>query len=222
VRWRDALHVAERAGADAFGIIALVGFLFGLILSFQSANAMQRFGAEIFMADGLALALFREIGALITAVLLAGRSGSAFAAELGTMKVNEEIDALTTLGLDPLRFLVTTRVLAAVAMTPILALVFDLFGLLGGGLVFVSFGYGAITFTTRIAEAITLVDFLGGLAKALVFAVLVAAIGCLRGLQTRTGASAVGDSATRAVVNGIVLIALADGILAVVYYALGI
>jgi len=222
VRWHDALLVAQRAGAEAAGIVALVGFLFGLILCFQSANALQRFGAEIFMADGLSIGLVREMSALVTAILLAGRSGSAFAAEIGTMKVNEEVDALTTMGIDPVRFLVVSRVLASVAVTPLLAGIFGLFGFIGGGLVFTSFGYGAITFVNRAVEAVTLGDLLGGLFKALVFSVLVSAIGCLRGLQTGGGPSAVGLSTTRAVVSGIVLIAVADGILAVVYSALGI
>jgi phospholipid/cholesterol/gamma-HCH transport system permease protein len=222
VRWRDALLVAQRAGAEAAGIVALVGFLFGLILCFQSANGLQRFGAEIFMADGLSIGLVREMSGLLTAILLAGRSGSAFAAEIGTMKVNEEVDALTTMGLDPVRFLVVTRVLAAVAVTPLLAGIFGLFGFIGGGLVFTSYGYGTITFVNRAIYAVTLGDFLGGLFKALVFSILVAAIGCMRGLQTGAGPSAVGLSATRAVVSGIVLIAVADGILAVVYSTLGI
>ena len=222
VRWHDVLFVAQRVGAEAVGIVALVGFLFGLILCFQSANALQRFGAEIFMADGLSIALVREMSGLVTAILLAGRSGSAFAAEIGTMKVNEEVDALTTMGIDPVRFLVVSRVLAAVTMTPLLAAVFGLFGFIGGGLVFTSFGYGAITFVNRSVAAVTLVDLLGGLFKALVFSILVSAIGCLRGLETGSGPSAVGLSTTRAVVSGIVLIALADGILAVVYSTLGI
>jgi phospholipid/cholesterol/gamma-HCH transport system permease protein len=222
VRWRDAILVAQRAGAEAAGIVALVGFLFGLILCFQSANALQRFGAEVFMADGLSIGLVREMSALLTAILLAGRSGSAFAAEIGTMKVNEELDALTTMGIEPVRFLVVSRVLASVAMTPLLAAVFGLFGFIGGGFVFTSFGYGAITFVNRAVAAVTLTDLLGGLFKAFVFSLLVSAIGCLRGLQTGSGPSAVGLSTTRAVVSGIVLIAVADGVLAVVYSTLGI
>jgi phospholipid/cholesterol/gamma-HCH transport system permease protein len=127
VRWDDVLLTAQRAGADAVGIVAIVGLLFGLVLSFQSAAALQRFGAQIFMADGLAIGLFREMGALLTAVILAGRSGSAFAAEIGTMKVNEEVDALTTMGIDPTTFLVVPRVVAGVAVMPILTLIFSLF-----------------------------------------------------------------------------------------------
>jgi len=158
----------------------------------------------------------------MTAIILAGRSGSAFAAELGTMKVNEEIDALTTMGLDPVRFLVVTRVLAAVVMMPLLTLFSNLMGLLGGGVVFLSFDYPIITYVQQVLGAIEMGDLIGGLAKAFVFGILVAGIGCLRGLQTKTGASAVGLSTTRAVVSGIVLIVLADGVFSVVFYYLGI
>lgn len=222
VRWRDALLTARLAGLNAMPIILLVGFLMGLILAFQSAVQLKRFAAEIFTADAVGLSLIRELGALMTAVILAGRSGSAFAAELGTMKVNEELDALTTMGLDPVRFLVVTRVMASVAAMPILVLCFNLAGLVGGMVVVVSLGFPPITFVNRVAYAVVLSDLYGGLAKAVVFAVLVTAIGCLRGMQTGSGARAVGESATSAVVSGIVLIAVADGILSVLYYVIGI
>jgi phospholipid/cholesterol/gamma-HCH transport system permease protein len=222
IRWRDALLVAQRAGSEAVGIVALVGFLFGLILSFQSATALERFGAQVFIPDGLGIGLFRELGAVITAILLTGRSGSAFAAEIGTMKVNQEVDALSTMGLDPVRFLVVPRVLAAVAVMPFLILIFDAAALLGGVLIYDSLGYSSHVFTERLIASSRLGDFVGGLGKGLVFAVLVASAGCLRGIQTRVGASAVGISTTRAVVSGIVLVVVADGILASVFYALGI
>jgi phospholipid/cholesterol/gamma-HCH transport system permease protein len=222
VRWRDTLLLAQRAGSEAMGIVALVGFLFGLILSFQSATALERFGAQVFIPDGLGIGLFRELGAVITAILLTGRSGSAFAAEIGTMKVNQEIDALSTMGLDPVRFLVVPRVLAAVAVMPFLILIFDLAALVGGVLIYDSLGYSAHIFYNRLVASSRLGDFIGGLGKGLVFAALVAAAGCLRGIQTRVGASAVGVSTTRAVVSGIVLIVVADGIMAAVLYALGI
>jgi phospholipid/cholesterol/gamma-HCH transport system permease protein len=222
IRWRDALLVAQRAGSEAMGIVALVGFLFGLILSFQSATALERFGAQVFIPDGLGIGLFRELGAVITAILLTGRSGSAFAAEIGTMKVNQEIDALNTMGLDPVRFLVVPRVLAAVAVMPFLILIFDLAALIGGVLIYDSLGYSPHIFYDRLVASSRLEDFIGGLGKGLVFAALVAAAGCLRGIETRVGASAVGVSTTRAVVSGIVLIVVADGIMAAVLYTLGI
>lgn len=222
VRWSDAWLTAERAGVDALPIIALIGFLLGLILAFQSAIPMRRFGAEIFVANLIGVSMLREMGPLITAIILAGRSGSAFAAELGTMKVREEIDALTTMGLEPVRFLVVPRVLAAVTMTPFLAVFANLFGLIGGAVVMRSLGFPLVSYVNQIVSAVTVGDLFGGLFKSLVYGIVVAGIGCLRGLQTTTGASAVGQSTTSAVVSGIVLIAIVDGVFAVVFYALGL
>ncbi len=222
LRWRDTLLIAEKSGANAVGITALLGFLIGLILAFQSAVAMRKFGAEIFVADLVTISLFRELGPLLTAFILASRSGSAFAAELGTMKINEEIDALTTMGLDPVRFLVVPRVIAAVCVTPLLTMFNNFFGLIGCGLVMISIGFAPAAVLNQIREAAYLSDLFGGLVKTLVFGTLIAGIGCVRGLQTGTGASAVGDSATRAVVSGIVAIVIADGVFAVVYFFLGI
>ena len=222
LRWRDILYVAEEAGVNALPIVALIGFLMGVILAFQSAIAMKQFGAEIFVANLLSLSILRELGPLMTAILLAGRSGAAFAAEIGTMKVNQEIDALTTMGLDPVKFLVVTRVLAATAMTVPLVVFSDLVGLIGGALVMLTFEIPIATYYKQAVSFATLTDFMGGLAKAVVFGVLIAGIGCLRGLQTETGASAVGISATNAVVSGIILIVFVDGVFAVVYYYLGI
>ncbi len=222
LRWQDTFVIAEKAGPNAVGITALLGFLIGLILAFQSAAAMEAFGAEIFVADLVAIALFRELGPLMTALILVSRSGSAFAAELGTMKVNEEIDALVTMGLDPVQFLVLPRLIAAVAVLPLLTMFNELFGLIGCGLVMASWDVPVSTYIERVREAATLGYFFGGLAKTLVFGILVAGLGCLRGLQTGTGPSAVGDSTTRAVVSGIIAIVVADGVFAVVYYFLGI
>jgi phospholipid/cholesterol/gamma-HCH transport system permease protein len=222
IRWKDALHVAEEAGVNALPIVALIGFLMGVIIAFQSAVAMSKFGAEIFVANLLALAHLRELGPLMTAILLAGRSGAAFAAEIGTMKVNQEVDALTTMGLDPVRFLVVTRVLAATAMTVPLVVFADLIGLIGGAVVMLTFEIPLTTYYNQAVSFATVGDFLSGLVKSVVFGVLIAGIGCLRGLQTETGAAAVGISATSAVVSGIVLIVAADGVFAVLYYYLEI
>jgi phospholipid/cholesterol/gamma-HCH transport system permease protein len=222
LRWRDIFHVAEEAGVNALPIVALVSFLLGVILAFQSAVAMKQFGAEIFVANLLALSILRELGPLMTAILLAGRSGAAFAAEIGTMKVNQEIDALTTMGLDPVKFLVVTRVLAATAMILPLTVLANLIALVGGALVMLTFEIPIATYYKQAVSFATLADLFGGLAKAVVFGVLIAGIGCLRGLQTGTGASAVGIAATSAVVSGIVLIVFVDGIFAVVFYYLGI
>jgi len=158
----------------------------------------------------------------VTAILLAGRSGAAFAAEIGTMTVNQEVDALTTMGLDPVRFLVTPRVIAVLLMTPLLTLFANLVGMLGGALTMQSFNIPFVTFLKEVDSAVTMTDFLAGFVKSFVFAIIVSGVGCLRGLQTAAGASAVGDSATRAVVSGIILLVVVDGIFAVVYFALNI
>lgn len=222
VRWRDVVRVAETAGVNALPIIVLVSFLMGVIMAFQGAISLRRFGADIFVANLVGLAMLRELGPLMTAIILAGRSGSAFAAELGTMKVREEIDALKTMGLDPVRFLVVTRVTAAVVMTPLLTVFADLLGLIGGAVVMRSFGIPLITFYHQVQYQVTYGSLVGGLVKSFVFGILVAGIGCLRGLQTTTGASAVGESTTRAVVSGIILIVVTDGIFSVVYYYLNV
>jgi phospholipid/cholesterol/gamma-HCH transport system permease protein len=222
IRWRDVAVICERAGVDALPIVALISFLMGLILAFQSAIPMKQYGAEIFVADLIGLSMLRELGALMTAILLAGRSGAAFAAEIGTMRVNEEINALTTMGLDPVKFLVTSRVIAAVLMTPLLVVFADLVGLLGGAFTMRSFGIPFVTFVQEVGGIVHFGDFMAGWVKSFVFGLVIAGVGCLRGLQTSAGASAVGDSATRAVVSGIVLIVVVDGVFAVLYFFLDI
>jgi phospholipid/cholesterol/gamma-HCH transport system permease protein len=222
VRWRDAWLTAELAGVNALPIVVLLGFLLGLIMAFQSAIPMRQFGADLYVANLIGLSILRELGPLLTAIILAGRSGSAFAAELGTMKVSEELDALTTMGLELVGFLVVPRVIAAVAMTPLLAIFAGVFGLIGGAVVMLSLGFPLVTYMNQVKAAVTVGDMLGGLGKSFVFGIVVAAIGCLRGLQTKSGASAVGESTTRAVVSGLVLITIVDGVFAVIFYSLGI
>ena len=222
IRWKDVWRICERTGADALPIVALISFLLGVILAFQSAIPMRRFGAEIFVADLIGLAMLRELGPLMTAILLAGRSGAAFAAEIGTMTVNQEVDALTTMGLDPVRFLVTPRIIAALLMTPLLTLFADLISLVGGAITLQSFSIPYVTFVHEVEGIVDYSDFMAGFVKSFVFAILIAGIGCLRGLQTSAGASAVGDAATRAVVSGIVLLVAVDGVFAVIYYLLDI
>jgi len=222
LRWNDMLLVVEKAGVNAIPILALVGFLIGLIMSFQAAIPMRQFGAEIFVADLIGLSLFRELGPLVTAIILAGRSGAAFSAEIGTMKINEEINALTTMGINPVQFLVVTRMIAAIIVTPLLTIATILFGLVGGAVVFGSLGFPLVTFINQIQLATTYVDFLGGLAKSVVFGALIAGVGCYSGLRTRSGPSAVGDSTTQAVVSTLILIVVTDGVFSVLYYYLGI
>jgi phospholipid/cholesterol/gamma-HCH transport system permease protein len=222
IRFADLWVVAEKVGANALAVVMLLGWLIGLIIAFQTAAPMRQFGADIFTANIVAVAMVRELGPLMTAIILAGRSGSAFAAEIGTMKVTEELDALTTFGLEPVRFLVVPRVLAAMLMTPLLSGFATLMGLVGGYVVMRSLGYPLATYISRATMQVDYVDLLGGVFKAFVFALIVAAVGCQRGISTSSGPGAVGDSTTRAVVSGIVLIIVADGIIGVVFYALGI
>ncbi|MDR1789271.1 MAG: ABC transporter permease, partial [Opitutaceae bacterium] len=222
VRWRDALRAAARAGADAVPIVCILGFLMGLIIAFQAAIPMSKLGAEIYVADLVGVATLRELGPLVTCVILAGRTGSAFAAEIGTMRVNEELDALRAMGLDPVAFLAVPRVLAVLAVTPPLALFANLTGIVGAIVVLLSMGYPLSACLNETLSMLRPGDLAGGLLKALVFGLIVAAIGCLRGLQTRDGPDAVGVSATRAVVGGIILIVIADGLFAVLFHCLKI
>ena len=222
VRWKDVWYTCEQVGVNALPIVALISFLMGIIIAFQSAVPMRQFGAELFVADLVGLAILRELGPLMTAILLAGRSGAAFAAEIGTMKVNEELNALTTMGLDPVRFLVVTRIIAAVLMMPLLTLFADMIGILGGALTMISFNIPILTYLREVDSLVDMKDLWAGLAKTPVFALLIAGVGCLRGLQTQTGASAVGISTTRAVVSGIILLVVVDGIYAFIYYLMDI
>lgn len=222
LRWKDVLLTAERAGADAFPIVAMLGFLLGLILAFQAAVPLRQYGADLFVANLVAISLIRELGPLVTAIVLAGRSGSAFASEIGAMKINEELDAMAVMGLDPVPFLAAPRVLAAVLMMPLLMIFADLFGLMGAAVVTRILGFPLVTFVNQVRSAVRLVDLAGATVKALTFGLLVAGVGCLRGLQTGQGPGAVGQAATRAVVSGIILMVVADGLFAVLFYCLGI
>lgn len=222
MRWRDFIHQCEQTGANALPIVALIAFLIGVILSFQSVIPLRQFGAELFVANLLGLSLTREMGPLIIALLLSGRTGAAFSAELGTMKVNEEVNALITFGFDPVRFLVLPRLLAGMVMAPLLTACAELIGLLAGALVLQGFNVPFSTFFHQIASSTDVNDFLGGMFKSAIFGLEIAAIGCLRGLSTGAGASAVGHSTTRAVVQTLVVLVVTDGIFAVIYYQLGI
>ncbi|XZG71220.1 ABC transporter permease [Chitinibacteraceae bacterium HSL-7] len=221
--WRvsETLRLATLTGADALPIIALIAFLLGVILAFQSAIPMRQFGAELFVADLVGLALVRELAPLLTAILLAGRTGAAFAAEIGTMKVNQEIDALVTMGLDPMRYLVIPRIVAVAFVTPLLTLFAELIGIAGMALVLLNFEIPLNTAWREVQSIVDMSDYLTGLGKAAVFGFGIAAIGCLRGLQTGQGASAVGQAATRADVSAIVMLVVLDGLFAVAFYYLG-
>jgi len=218
VRWADVLHSALDIGVASMPILLLIGFLMGLIMSFQSVITLQRFGGEIYVPNMLGLVMFREMGPLVTAILLAARSGSAFAAEIGTMRVNEELDALTTMGISPVRFLVGPRILSSLAVVPIMTLFFNFASLVGGALVMLSIGFPLVTFTSRVFAYVKPTDLFGSFFKIMVFSLLVAGVSCLRGLRTGGGASAVGRSTTAAVVSGLILITVADGLFAVLFY----
>jgi len=222
LRLKDTFVIAELAGVNAFGIVSLIGFLFGLILAFQAAMTLKLFAAEIYTADLVTISLLRVMGPFMTAIIFAARSGSAFAAEIGTMKINEEIDALKTMGFEPVRFLAVPRVIASFFMVPLLSIFTSLFGLVGGGVVMLALGFPLITYYNQVVSAADMPGFLGGFIKAAVFGVLISAIGCRRGFQTKQGSQAVGIAATRAVVSGIVLTVIAEGIFAVIYYHLDI
>ena len=222
LRLKDTFVIAELAGVNAFGIVSLIGFLFGLILAFQAAITLKLFAAEIYTADLVTISLLRVMGPFMTAIIFAARSGSAFAAELGTMKINEEIDALKTMGFEPVRFLAVPRVIAGFFVLPLLSIFTSLFGLIGAGIVMLVMGFPLITFYDRVVSAADMPGFIGGFVKAAVFGVLISAIGCLRGFQTKQGSQAVGISTTRAVVSGIVLTVIAEGVFAVIYYFLDI
>ena len=220
VRAVDLLRFVEQAGIHSIPLVVLLGYLIGLILAFQSAVPMRRFGADIYVASLVAVALLRELGPLLAAVVLAGRTGSAFAAEIGTMKVNEEVDALTTMGLDPMTMLVLPRIFAAVLVMPVMTLGLDVAGLLGMTTVMRGFGFPMVTIVRQVQLFVTPSDLLGGLVKAVCFGAAVAAVGCRAGLATGIGPRAVGQSATAAVVGGIVVTIALDGVFALVFYRL--
>jgi phospholipid/cholesterol/gamma-HCH transport system permease protein len=225
VRFRavDLVLLIQQSGAQALPIVTLISFLVGVILAFVGAVQLRQFGAQIYVADLVGIAMIREIGAMMTGIIMAGRTGAAFAAQLGTMKVTQEIDAFTTMGFSPLEFLVLPRVIALVLMMPLLCLYSDIIGVLGGAAI----GVGMLdlswtTYFRQTSNAVDLVDVFGGVFKASVYGVLIALSGCLRGIQCGNSSSAVGDAATSAVVTGIVAIVVACGIFAVVFYVLGI
>jgi phospholipid/cholesterol/gamma-HCH transport system permease protein len=225
VRFRavDLILLIQQCGAQALPIVTLISFLVGVILAFVGAVQLRQFGAQIYVADLVGIAMVREMGAMMTGIIMAGRTGAAFAAQLGTMKVTQELDAFTTMGFSPLEFLVLPRVIALVLMMPLLCLYSDFVGILGGAAIGV--GMLDLSWTTYFREttnAINLTGLFGGVFKSSVYGVLIALSGCLRGIQCGNSSSAVGDAATSAVVTGIVAIVTACGVFAVVFYVLGI
>ena len=219
VRWEDVKFYMKRAGADGLPIVALISLLLGLIMAFMSSLQLKQFGANIYVANLVTLAMVRELGPIMTAILVAGRSGSAFAAEIGTMVVNDEVNALVTMGFDPIRFLAVPKVLATMVVVPILTVYADLFAILGGLIVGITgLDLTFFTYIQQTKSSIRIFDFATSLIKAVVFAMLIAGIGCQRGFQVKGGAEGVGTSTTSAVVSAIFLIILADSAFAIMLH----
>jgi phospholipid/cholesterol/gamma-HCH transport system permease protein len=217
LRTDDTYAAMEKVGVDALPIVGLISFLLGLIMAFMSSVQLQQFGANIYVASLVSLAMVRELGPIMTAIIVAGRSGSAFAAEIGTMKISDEVDALFTMGFDPTRFLVIPKIVAAIIVVPLLTLFSDLFAILGGLVVGVyMLDLTPSAYVAQTLKTLTLFDVFWGFLKAAVFALLIAGIGCLRGFQVKGGAAAVGQATTSAVVSSIFLIILADAVFAVI------
>jgi phospholipid/cholesterol/gamma-HCH transport system permease protein len=219
LRGKDVLFYVQRAGVDGLPIVAMIGALMGLIMAFMSYLQFKQFGANIYVPTLVSFAMIKELGPIMTAILVAGRSGSAFAAEIGTMVVNEEVDALQTMGFDPIRFLAVPKVLACVIVVPILTIYADLAGILGGMIIGVTtLDLTVKTYITQSIKTIQVFDVVTSLIKAAVFAGLISTIGCQRGFQVRAGAQDVGKFTTSAVVAAIFLIVVADSIFAVMLY----
>jgi phospholipid/cholesterol/gamma-HCH transport system permease protein len=222
-RQRDLWLTVQQSGADALPIVSLISFLVGVILGYIADQQLALFGARVYVADMVGLAMVIQMGALITAIVLAGRTGAAFAAELGSMQVNEEIDALRTLGVAPMEFLVLPRMLALTAMTPLLTVYADLLGILGGA--FVGVAVGGLSLTEYLVETRAAIEWghiLQGLISATVYGAIVAASGCLRGMQSGRSAAAVGEATTSAVVTAIVFIVIAAAVLTILFDAVGL
>ncbi|EPJ2745225.1 ABC transporter permease [Vibrio parahaemolyticus] len=211
VNWTTVSNIATRAGADAVPIILLIGFLMGVIIAFEIGLVAQQFGAVLFVADGIGISMFRELGPLMTAIVFAGRTGAAFAAEIGTQKVNEEINALHTFGICPVEFLVIPRIYASVLVLPLLTVLADIIGVLGGALVLLKFDISFVQYYHQLLNALSVWDLFFGLIKATTFGFIIAVIGCERGLATGQGSTSVGLAATSAVVSSIIWIVVIDG-----------
>ncbi len=223
LRVTATVHHMESVGLNAVPIVALMSFLIGIVLVYQGALQLQRFGAQIFVVDLLSLSLLRELGVLMTAIIIAGRSGSAFAAQLGSMKLNEEVDAMRVLGMDPVEVLVLPRVLALTLTLPLLAVVADIAGLAGGALMsWATLDIRLDVFLDRLNQVTGLWTFWVGIIKAPVFAVLIGLVGCYEGLQVSGGAESVGEHTTRAVVEAIFLVIVSDALFSIFFGIIGI
>ena len=223
LRVTSLIYHMEQVGLNALPIVGLISFLIGVVLAFQGSSQLQRFGAEIFVVNLVAVSVLRELGILLTSIVIAGRSGSAFTAQIGSMKVHEEVDAMRTLGLDPIEVLVMPRLLALVFTLPLLAFFADIMGLLGGGLMaWVALGIPPDAFIERLNTSISMWSFWVGIIKAPVFAFLIAMIGCYEGFQVVGSAESVGQRTTRAVVEAIFLVIVVDAAFSIFFQIIGI
>ena len=218
IRWRPILYNIRGAGFDALPIVGLLSFLLGIVVAYQAADQLRRYGANIFVADLVGLSMLREFAPLMTAIIIAGRSGSAYAAQIGTMAVTEEIDAMRTIGIAPLELLVLPKIIALAIALPLLTVFADLLGVFGGMIMAraqLDVGFGE--FLDRFAKAVSISSYVIGIGKAPVFAAIIAMVGCFQGLATRGGADSVGRQTTRSVVQGIFLVIVADALFSIVF-----
>jgi len=223
LRLTSLTHHLEQTCLHALPIVGLIAFLLGIVIAFQGADQLRRFGAELFTVDLVGVSILREIGILLTAIVVAGRSGSAFTAEIGAMAVNEEIDALRTLGLDPIEILVVPRMIALMIALPLLAFFADIMGLLGGGgIAWLALDITPAAFLAQLSEAIEPATFIVGMIKAPVFAFLIALVGCYRGLMVSGGADSVGQNTTRSVVTSIFLVIVFNALFSILFSYLGV
>lgn len=223
LRLTSTVHHMEEAGFDALPIVGLISLLIGIVLAYQGAVQLRQFGAQVFVADLVSIAVLRELGIVLTAIVVAGRSGSAFTAQLGSMKVREEIDALKTLGLDPMEVLVLPRMLALVITLPLLTFFADMCGLLGGGLMsWVALDVPPVQFLDRMRAAVGVSNFWVGIGKAPVFAMLIALVGCFEGFAVRGSAESVGHHTTRSVVESIFLVIVVDALFSIFFDLVGV
>ncbi len=223
LRFTPLFHHMERVGFNAVPIVALISFLIGVVLAYQGATQLQKFGADIFVVDLIAISVLREIGILLTAIVLAGRSGSAYTAEIGSMVVNEEVDAMRSLGLDPIEVLVVPRILALVIMLPALAFIADVMGLIGGFIIcWTVLGISPDLFLEQLNSATNFWTFGVGMLKSPFFAFIIAYVGCFEGLRVSRNAASVGARTTRSVVTSIFLIIVADAVFSILFAIIGV
>lgn len=222
MRRREFIESLAQAGPQAMGIITLTSVLVGMILAYLGAAQLQQFGAAVFVADLVAIGMLREMGALMTAIVMAGRTGAAYAAQLSTMQTNEEIDAITTLGINPLEFLVVPRMLALLLMMPLLVVYADALGIVGGAVVAGGMGVTPLQYISQLDSAITITHFLVGVVKGLIFALLIAIAGCRAGMNAGRNSEAVGRATTEAVVTAVVYLIVADAAINILCQLLGI